>query len=102
MLGYYFKITLRTLAKNKLYSGLNVFGLALGLAATIFIFQYVSYEKSYDKFHSNYQDLYRVRYQTFSNGQSVENSATAVPRVGPFMKENMPWRNLLLRACFPS
>ncbi|NQZ77841.1 MAG: ABC transporter permease, partial [Ekhidna sp.] len=57
MVKNYVKTTFRTLAKNKVYSALNVLGLALGLAACLFIFQYVDYEYSYDKFHSNHEDL---------------------------------------------
>src|SRR5882762_5535828 len=56
----YFKITLRTIGRNRVYSGLNILGLALGMAAFLFIIQYVSYEKSYDKFNANYSDIYRI------------------------------------------
>ncbi|MBX2877940.1 MAG: ABC transporter permease [Saprospiraceae bacterium] len=86
----YLRTTLRTISKNKVYSGLNILGLALGIAAFLFILQYVWYERSYDKFHSNYEDLYRVRYQIFRGGKLEVDCAAAVPRVGPFMKEKMP------------
>ncbi len=86
----YIKIALRVIRKNKLYSALNIFGLALGIAASIFILQYNSYEKSYDTFHTNYNNLYRIQYQVTQEGDLKTNSATAVPRVGPFMKENIP------------
>ncbi|MEO1053349.1 MAG: ABC transporter permease [Bacteroidota bacterium] len=90
MLRNYLKITLRTVQRNKVYAGLNILGLALGMAASIFILQYVSYERSYDQFHSRSHDLYRVQYQTYKDGQVAVNSATAVPRIAPFMQENMP------------
>ncbi|MCB0628602.1 MAG: ABC transporter permease [Saprospiraceae bacterium] len=86
----YLRTTLRTISKNKVYSALNIMGLALGIAACLFILQYVSYERSYDKFHSNHEDLYRVRYQIFREGKLEVDCAAAVPRVGPFMKEKMP------------
>ncbi len=86
----YLRTTLRTISKNKVYSGLNILGLALGIAAFLFILQYVWYERSYDKFHSNHEDLYRVRYQIFRAGNLEVDCAAAVPRVGPFMKEKMP------------
>ncbi len=86
----YLRTTIRTISKNKVYSGLNILGLALGIAAFLFILQYVWYERSYDKFHSNHEDLYRVRYQIFRAGNLEVDCAAAVPRVGPFMKEKMP------------
>ncbi|MEQ9403366.1 MAG: ABC transporter permease [Cyclobacteriaceae bacterium] len=90
MLKNYFKITLRTISKNKVYSALNIMGLAVGISAFIFILQYVSYENSYDKFHSNHEDLYRVRYKVYHGEDLNIDCAAAVPRVGPFMKEKMP------------
>lgn len=90
MLRVYTKGTIRAFAKNKIYSVLNILGLALGIAACLFILQYVSYERSYDKFHENYADLYRVRYQVLRGGELKIDCAAAVPRVGPFMKEKMP------------
>ncbi len=90
MIKNYIKTTFRTLSKNKIYSALNILGLALGLAACLFIVQYVSYEYSYDKFHSNHENLYRVRYMVYRSGELDIDCAAAVPRVGPFMKENMP------------
>lgn len=86
----YLRTTIRTISKNKVYSGLNILGLALGIAAFLFILQYVWYERSYDKFHTNHEDLYRVRYQIFRGGKLEVDCAAAVPRVGPFMKEKMP------------
>ena len=90
MIKNYIKTTFRTLAKNKVYSALNIMGLALGLAACLFIIQYVEYEYSYDKFHSNHEDIYRVKYMVYRSGELDIDCAAAVPRVGPFMKENMP------------
>ncbi len=90
MIKNYIKTTFRTLGKNRVYSTLNILGLALGLAACLFIVQYVSYEYSYDKFHSNYEDIYRVRYMVYRGGELDIDCAAAVPRVGPFMKETMP------------
>lgn len=90
MFKNYFKITLRTIGKNKVYSAINILGLALGISAFIFILQYVSYENSYDKFHSNYEDLYRIRYKVYNGEELNIDCAAAVPRVGPFMKEKMP------------
>ena len=90
MIRNYIKSTFRTLAKNRVYSFLNILGLAFGIAACLFIVQYVQYEYSYDKFHSKHEDIYRVRYQIFRGEDIQVDCAAAVPRVGPFMKESMP------------
>lgn len=90
MVSNYVKTTFRTLSKNRIYSTLNIMGLALGLAACLFIVQYVDYEYSYDKFHSNHENLYRVKYMVYRGGDLDIDCAAAVPRVGPFMKEKMP------------
>ena len=89
MFKNYFKITLRTISKNKVYSGLNIMGLALGITAFIFILQYVTYENSYDKFHGNHENTYRVLYKVYRGEDLQIDCAAAVPRVGPFMKEKM-------------
>jgi putative ABC transport system permease protein len=90
MIRNYIKITLRTISKNKVYTALNVLGLALGMAACMFIMQYVAFERSYDKFHENADNLYRIQYNFYREGELQFECAAAVPRVGPFMKEKMP------------
>ena len=54
-------------------------GLAFGLAAWLFIIQYVDYEYSYDKFHTNYEDIYRVRYKVYRGEELDIDCAAAVP-----------------------
>ncbi len=90
MLYSYFRTALRSLLKNKIFSLLNILGLAIGMACCMIIFQYVTYEKSYDKFHENYENLYRVQYNYYKNGQNIFECAAAVPAVGKAMKENFP------------
>lgn len=90
MLYSYFRTALRSLLKNKAFSLLNILGLAIGMACCMVIFQYVTYEKSFDKFHPNYENLYRVQYNNYQNGTTIFKCAAAVPAVGPAMKENFP------------
>ena len=90
MLYSYFRTAFRSLLKNKAFSLLNVLGLAIGMACCMIIFQYVTYEKSYDKFHRHYENLYRVQYNYYQNGNNIFRCAAAVPAVGPAMKENFP------------
>ena len=60
MLGNYFKVAWRNLLRNKGYSIVNILGLAVGLACFMFIALYVIDETSYDKFHEDSDQIYRV------------------------------------------
>ena len=60
MLQNYLKIALRNLLRNKVYSFINIAGLALGIFGSIVIFQLVKYHLSTDAFHHNSKQIYRV------------------------------------------
>ncbi|GAH84454.1 unnamed protein product, partial [marine sediment metagenome] len=60
MFKNYLKIALRNLFKYKVYSIINIFGLSVGLACCILIMLFVRDELSYDKFHRNADQIYRV------------------------------------------
>ncbi|MEM9297298.1 MAG: ABC transporter permease [Bacteroidota bacterium] len=90
MISSYLKSALRNFFKYRLFTLLNVFGLSLGLAASLLILVYVKYEKSYDTFHSQSQNIYRIQYNTIQNGIKTVECAAAVPAVGPALKDNFP------------
>lgn len=60
MLRNYLKITYRNLARRKLYSFINIVGLAIGLSICIFIILWVQQELSFDRFHAKADRIYRV------------------------------------------
>ena len=60
MFKNYLKIAFRNLRKHKIYSSINVIGLAAGLACFILVGLYISYELSFDQYHENKDDLYRL------------------------------------------
>jgi putative ABC transport system permease protein len=60
MFKNYLKIALRTLRKQKTYAFLNVIGLALGMAACLLLALYVRYQLSFDSFHEDADNIYRV------------------------------------------
>ena len=60
MLFNYLTIAWRTIAKNKIYSGINIVGLAIGMAGFILIGTWIWNEKSFDQFHENKNTLYKV------------------------------------------
>ncbi|WP_343331591.1 ABC transporter permease [Draconibacterium aestuarii] len=57
---YNLKITIRRLLKEKVFSGINVFGLVIGITSFLVLFLYVSNEKSFDKHFSDHENIYRV------------------------------------------
>jgi putative ABC transport system permease protein len=60
MIQNYLKIAFRNLLRNKVYSFINIAGLALGITAFLLILQYISFEKSVNQFHSNLPNIYRL------------------------------------------
>jgi putative ABC transport system permease protein len=86
MLKNYLLTTLRNISRHKGFSILNVVGLSIGLAASILILQYVKDELSYDDFHTNGEDIYRVQYDFVRDGELVFQCATTFPKVGPALK----------------
>ena len=72
MLRNYLKIAFRTLAHNKAYSIINVLGLSIGLAAAMLIMLYTKDEVSYDRFHANNPNIYRITSEELSPAGKVE------------------------------
>jgi len=60
MLKNYLTVAVRSLRKNKVYSSVNLVGLAVGMASCILIFMLVWHEWSFDRFHENVDDIYRT------------------------------------------
>jgi putative ABC transport system permease protein len=60
MLKNYLIIAWRNIRKSKAYSALNILGLAVGMAVFILIMLFVRYELSYDRYHENGRNIYRV------------------------------------------
>jgi putative ABC transport system permease protein len=60
MFKNYFKIAFRNLWRHRVFSGINILGLAVGMTACFLIFLYVRFEMSYDNMHSKSPDIYRI------------------------------------------
>ena len=91
----YFKIAWRNMLKQKMYSFINIGGLALGLSCFILIFIYVQHELSYDNFYQNEAQIYRVYTQADGKGFMtgfMEKSGFAYTTVGmaPALKTEFP------------
>jgi putative ABC transport system permease protein len=90
MFKSYFLMAFRNLKKHRAYTLINVFGLALGLSATILILLYLQFEISYDRFHENADSIYRVCIRNLRDGRLEGESYVYTPPIGPDMKENFP------------
>lgn len=90
--GIFLRLALRTLAKRKAYSFINILGLSTGLVSFFFIMEYVAFERSYDSFHSNASKIYRVAFDWGETDYKGENSsiyASSVPALGPAILETL-------------
>ena len=77
MLKNYLNITIRFFVKHKVYSFINITGLAIGMACSLLITLWVRDEMSYDQFHTNIDNLYRVMEdQHYSDGSIFTTSGT--------------------------
>lgn len=90
MLRNYFTTAFRNLIKNKIFSVINIVGLAIGIAACLLISLYVNYEISYDKNAENIDQLYRVLYERVSETGEKVQFASASPTVGPALTDKFP------------
>jgi putative ABC transport system permease protein len=77
MLSNYFKIGVRTLARQKLFTFINIIGLAFGLAAYLMINEYVRFERSYDSQYDKSSQIYRVATVEKINGVATVKDANA-------------------------
>ncbi len=89
MFKSHFKTAFRFLLKNKTFSFINIFGLAVGTLCCLYILLYVQDQYSYDKQHKNVDDIYRVTTALQLPGDSHNNS-TASPPIAPAIKHDFP------------
>jgi putative ABC transport system permease protein len=89
MIKSYLLVAWRNLLRNKIFSFINIIGLAIGMAVVFMIYQYIQAERSYDVFHTNASHLYRVPIQ-YSGALAAGPSAASHPSIGPAMKAEFP------------
>ena len=87
MFKNYFKLAVRNIFKNGIYSVINITGLAIGLASFIMILLYLNYELSYDTWDVSLKKVYKLGIQQKDGGDWGGN--TPAP-LGDFLKTNYP------------
>src|SRR6185436_2255658 len=89
MIKNYFKTAWRNLWKNKVYSAINIAGLAIGMAACILILLFVFYERSFDDFHT--KNIYRLNeVQKFEGMVASQKVALSMFPMGPTLRNEFP------------
>src|SRR5450631_3495445 len=90
MFKNYFKTALRNLTRNKVYSFINITGLSLGLACAMLIILYVKDEVSYDRFHANAKQIYRLFVEGTSPQGEVRRMGITGDVQGPLFTSKIP------------
>jgi putative ABC transport system permease protein len=90
MFRNYLVTALRNIARHKLYSFINIAGLALGLACVVFIILFIRDELSFDKWVPDSGNLYRVDVDAKVPDRPVDRFAMAPFILGDFMKDHLP------------
>lgn len=90
MFKNYLKIGFRNLAKHQLYTLIHVLGLALGLSAFLLINQYTNFEKSYDQFHPQPDQLYRLTTDQVVEGKLGVRDAMSFAPSGKALQADLP------------
>lgn len=89
MIKNYLTIAVRSLLKNKVYSTINIVGLAMGLTCFILISMYILDEVSYDRFYPNAERIYRVNTDIRFGGTDLKLPLSSDP-LGPVLKKDYP------------
>lgn len=90
MLRNYLIATIRNLSKNKFYATVNIFGLAIGMAAGFMILQYVYHELTYDQFITNKENIYRVQTNRYNQGELSTQWGAGAAGAGNLMHRDFP------------
>ncbi|MDP3150643.1 MAG: ABC transporter permease [Ignavibacteria bacterium] len=99
MFKNYLKVALRNLLNQKFYSLINIIGLSIGISACILVGLFIRQDFSYDKYHKNAEQIYRVGFSVTQNG-ITESSAQSPALLGPTLKNVSPEIKKITRICF--
>lgn len=89
MFTNYLKVMVRNIKRQKMYALINVVALASGIACSIFMLFWIQDGTSYDKYHKNVDELYRVISVQMTPAE-VKHLSTAPNPIGPVLKEQYP------------
>ena len=90
MLRNYLSIALRNVRQSPLYAFINIFSLAIGIAACVVIYLFIKDERSFDAFHAKNKDIYRLDEVQNFTGTNLQKVALSMPGMGPNMVADYP------------
>src|SRR5690606_8201837 len=91
MIKNYFKTACRNLLRGKIFSVINITGLAIGLTAFLLLALYIKDELSYDRFHEQADRIYRVSREFLAEDGSTDlHLAQVAPPYGPLIAQDFP------------
>jgi putative ABC transport system permease protein len=90
MIKNYFTQTIRSLSMNKSYFLINLLGLTVGISSFVLIGFWAFNELSYDRFHNDHENIYRVNYKLYEEDVLELHSAAAVPAIGSLLLQRYP------------
>ncbi len=90
MIKNYLLIALRNIRQSPLYAFINIFSLAIGLAACVVIYLFIRDERSFDGFHAKKENIYRLDEVQNFTGTNVQKVALSMPGMGPFLLKEFP------------
>ena len=80
----------RYISRNRLFTGINISGLVIGMTAFMLITQYVIHELSYDKFWKSSDHVFRIQQDRYDKGELSTRWAAGAQGIGPDLKANFP------------
>ena len=90
MFKNYFKTSIRSIGRNKLFSAINIFGLAVSMSVCLLMITMYTEVKSYDQFHTDVDNLYRINtFQQYMENDAYRYASTSLA-LGNRMKEEVP------------
>ena len=90
MIRNYLKTSIRNILKTKVFTFINILGLAFGMASCLLLIQYVYFENNYDTFHENADYIFRVPISYSGSTAFSGSMATNHPALGPAMLQDFP------------
>ena len=101
MIRNYLKIAFRNIIRHKAFTAINIAGLAIGMTCSIFIFLWVQNERSYDRFHKNADEIYRITARAGEFNAAVNCAGmpaelkAKIPAVENFVRLSHPSTNVV-------
>ena len=84
------KITLRHIRKDKMFSIINIAGLAIGIAACLLLISWIKYDLSFDKFHKNQDNLYKIITKNVFSTANITHFGQTPMLLAEYLRKNIP------------